>query len=126
MTALSWESFGNNTGTFVAISVPDGVGQMGSNVDALLLLRPVALADVGVEQEGVSQISKTDLMGSNVDALLLLRPVALADVGVEQEGVSQISKTDLAGRGGVLKIAWRLLISRDGDMSLFLPFDMIL
>ena len=65
-------------------------------------------------------------MGSNVDALLLLRSIALADVGVEQEGVSQISKTDLAGRGGVLKIAWRLLISRDGDMSFFSPFDMIL
>ena len=64
-------------------------------------------------------------MGFNVDALLLLRPIALASVGVEQEG-AQISKKDLAGRGGVSKIACRLLISRDGDMSLFTPFDMIL
>ena len=81
-----------NTGMFPAISMPDGVGQI----------------------------------GSNVDALLLLRPVALADVGVEQEGVAQVSKTDLTGRGGVSKIASRLLISSDGDISLFTPFDMIL
>lgn len=42
--------------------MPDGVGQMGFNVDALLLLRPIALASVGVEQEG-AQVSKKDLAG---------------------------------------------------------------
>jgi hypothetical protein len=62
--------------------------------------------------------------------LVLLRPIALPLEGVRQDGVSQEyrkgSTPAVVGLGGVSEIACRLLISVDGEITLFILFVMFL